>query len=184
VSQRLSPYSRANALLNRDRFFRRCQESGGKRLIFSLEYLDIPTKGCATSHQGRCDREAGRPVRQTGGVSKREAGKIAVQAEPDRAAEAIPLRDRCAVLRQAHPLPPATVKAFFGNLSALPSVTPDSHWVAVAAVTILLLGRSLVDHPPPSARTSCTLACNIRVCRPRAVCCACSAAVCATTTSR
>ena len=47
--------------------------------------------------------------------------KIAVQAALDRAAEAVPLRDRFAALRQAHPLPPPTGevadKAFFDELS-------------------------------------------------------------------
>lgn len=55
------------------------------------------------------------------GVSKQDAVKIAVQAELDRATEAIPLRDRFAALRQAHKLPPATGdvadKAFFDDLS-------------------------------------------------------------------
>jgi antitoxin VapB len=55
------------------------------------------------------------------GVSKQDAVKIAIQAELDRAAKAIPLRDRFAALRQAHPLPPPTGnvadKAFFDDLS-------------------------------------------------------------------
>ena len=55
------------------------------------------------------------------GVSKQDAVKIAVQAELDRASEAVPLRERFAALRQAHPLPPATGgaadKAFFDDLS-------------------------------------------------------------------
>jgi antitoxin VapB len=55
------------------------------------------------------------------GVSKQDAVKIAIQAELDRAREAIPLRDRFAALRQAHKLPPATGnvadKAFFDDLS-------------------------------------------------------------------
>ncbi len=55
------------------------------------------------------------------GVSKQDAVKIAVQAELDRASEAVSLRDRFAALRQAHPLPPATGdvadKAFFDDLS-------------------------------------------------------------------
>jgi antitoxin VapB len=55
------------------------------------------------------------------GVSKQDAVKIAVQAELDRASEAIPLRDRFAALRQAHKLPSATGnvadKAFFDDLS-------------------------------------------------------------------
>jgi antitoxin VapB len=55
------------------------------------------------------------------GVSKQDAVKIAVQAELDRAAAAVALRDRFAALRDAHPLPPATGhvadKVFFDDLS-------------------------------------------------------------------
>ncbi len=55
------------------------------------------------------------------GVSKQDAVKDAVQAALDRAAEAVPLRDRLAALRKAHPLPPETgesaEKAFFDELS-------------------------------------------------------------------
>jgi antitoxin VapB len=58
------------------------------------------------------------------GVSKQDAVKLAVQAELDRAADAVPLRDRFAALRQAHPLPPPTGqaadKAFFDDLSGEP----------------------------------------------------------------
>ena len=54
-------------------------------------------------------------------VTKQEAVRQAVQAELDRAAEAIPLRERFAALRRAHPLPPPTGKAadkaFFDELS-------------------------------------------------------------------
>jgi antitoxin VapB len=55
------------------------------------------------------------------GVSKQEAVRLAVEAELNRAAEAIPLRGRFAALRRAHPLPPPTGhvadKAFFDELS-------------------------------------------------------------------
>jgi antitoxin VapB len=55
------------------------------------------------------------------GVSKQEAVRLAVEAELNRAAEAIPLRERFAALRRAHPLPPPTGhvadKAFFDELS-------------------------------------------------------------------
>jgi len=55
------------------------------------------------------------------GVSKQDAVRIAVQAELDRVAEAIPLRERFAALRREHPLPPPTCnaadKAFFDELS-------------------------------------------------------------------
>lgn len=55
------------------------------------------------------------------GVSKQAAVGLAVQAELDRAAEAIPLRDRFAALRKTFPLPPSTGeladKAFFDELS-------------------------------------------------------------------
>ncbi len=55
------------------------------------------------------------------GISKQDAVKLAVMAELDRAEAAIPLRDRFAALRAAHPLPPPTGevadKAFFDELS-------------------------------------------------------------------
>jgi antitoxin VapB len=55
------------------------------------------------------------------GLSKQAAVKLAVRAELDRGQEAIPLRDRFAALRAAHPLPPATGEAadkdFFDELS-------------------------------------------------------------------
>jgi antitoxin VapB len=55
------------------------------------------------------------------GLSKQEAVRMAVQAELDRATAAIPLRERFAGLRRAHPLPPPTGKAadktFFDELS-------------------------------------------------------------------
>jgi antitoxin VapB len=55
------------------------------------------------------------------GVSKQAAVRLAVQAELQRMAEAIPLRDRIAVWRKEHPMPPPTGqkadKAFFDELS-------------------------------------------------------------------
>jgi antitoxin VapB len=55
------------------------------------------------------------------GVSKQEAVRMSVAAELNRAAEAIPLRERFSALRQAHPLPPPTGhvadKAFFDALT-------------------------------------------------------------------
>lgn len=55
------------------------------------------------------------------GLSKQDAVKLAVRAELERGEEAIPLRDRFAALRAAHPLPPATGdkadKEFFDDLS-------------------------------------------------------------------
>ena len=55
------------------------------------------------------------------GVSKQAAVGLAVQAELDRALQAIPLRDRFAALRKVFPLPPSTDKladkAFFDDLS-------------------------------------------------------------------
>lgn len=55
------------------------------------------------------------------GLSKQAAVKLAVQAELDRAAQNIPLRDRFAALRAEYPLPPSTGKladkAFFDELS-------------------------------------------------------------------
>lgn len=55
------------------------------------------------------------------GVSKQDAVRLAVQAELQRMAEAIPLRERIAAWRKAHPLPPPTGKqadkAFFDELS-------------------------------------------------------------------
>jgi antitoxin VapB len=55
------------------------------------------------------------------GLSKQDAVKMAVQAELDRAANLIPLRDRFAAVRAKHPLPPATGqqadKAFFDEVA-------------------------------------------------------------------
>jgi antitoxin VapB len=55
------------------------------------------------------------------GVSKRDFVRMAVQAELGRAAEVIPLRERFAALRRAHPLPSRTGqtadKTFFDELS-------------------------------------------------------------------
>lgn len=55
------------------------------------------------------------------GTTKQAAVRLAVTAELKRAADAIPLRQRFASLRKAHPLPAATGeaadKAFFDDLS-------------------------------------------------------------------
>ena len=55
------------------------------------------------------------------GISKQDAVKQAVRAALEQAEKALPLRDRFAALRAAHPLPPATGetadKAFFDALS-------------------------------------------------------------------
>jgi antitoxin VapB len=55
------------------------------------------------------------------GVSKQEAVRVAVEAELNRTAEAISLRERFAALRRAHPPPPPTGhaadKTFFDELS-------------------------------------------------------------------
>jgi antitoxin VapB len=55
------------------------------------------------------------------GVSKQEAVRLAVQAELQRIAEAIPLRERIAAWRKEHPMPTPTRlkadKAFFDELS-------------------------------------------------------------------
>ena len=55
------------------------------------------------------------------GITTQDAVRLAVTAELARAAEAIPLRDRLASLRAAHPLPPETGaaadQAFFDTLS-------------------------------------------------------------------
>ena len=55
------------------------------------------------------------------GVSKQNAVRLAVQAELDRMAAAIPLRERIAAWRKQHPMPPPTGdqadKAFFDDLS-------------------------------------------------------------------
>lgn len=55
------------------------------------------------------------------GVSKQDAVRLAVQAELRRIAEAVPLRQRIAVWREQHPMPPPTGqqadKAFFDDLS-------------------------------------------------------------------
>jgi len=55
------------------------------------------------------------------GLSKQDAVKMAVQAELERAANSIPLRDRFAAVRAKHPLPPATGeqadKSFFDDVT-------------------------------------------------------------------
>ncbi|HEY1935889.1 MAG TPA: type II toxin-antitoxin system VapB family antitoxin [Acetobacteraceae bacterium] len=55
------------------------------------------------------------------GISKQEAVRLAVQAELERIAEAIPLRERIAAWRKEHKMPPRTGKkadkAFFDDLS-------------------------------------------------------------------
>ena len=55
------------------------------------------------------------------GVTKQDAVKAALQAELDRAARAVPLRERFAALRAEHKLPPRTGKradkALFDDLS-------------------------------------------------------------------
>jgi antitoxin VapB len=55
------------------------------------------------------------------GVSKQAAVGLAVRAQLDSAERAVPLRDRFAAVRNAHPLPPGTGapadKAFFDELS-------------------------------------------------------------------
>ncbi len=55
------------------------------------------------------------------GISTQDAVKVASTAELQRAAEAIPLRDRFAALRATHRLPPPTGdladKTFFDDLS-------------------------------------------------------------------
>jgi antitoxin VapB len=55
------------------------------------------------------------------GLTKQDAVRLAVKAELDRAAAAVPLRERLAKLWEAHPLPPKTGKAadkeFFDELS-------------------------------------------------------------------
>ena len=55
------------------------------------------------------------------GLSKQDAVKLAVRAELQRMAEAIPLRERIAAWRKEHPMPPRTGKkadkAFFDELS-------------------------------------------------------------------
>jgi antitoxin VapB len=55
------------------------------------------------------------------GLSKQDAVKMAVQAELDRSERDVPLREKFAAWRTAHPLPPATGekadKEFFDELS-------------------------------------------------------------------
>ena len=57
-------------------------------------------------------------------ISKQDAVRLAVQAELQRMAEAIPLRDRIAAGRRENPMPPPTGqradKAFFDELSGEP----------------------------------------------------------------
>ena len=58
------------------------------------------------------------------GYTKQEAVRIAVQAELDKSEKVIPLRERLAAWRAAHPMPPAAGqladKAFFDDLSDEP----------------------------------------------------------------
>jgi antitoxin VapB len=58
------------------------------------------------------------------GISKQRAVRLAVEAELQRLAEAIPLRERIAAWRRQHPLPPRTGKkadkAFFDAFSGEP----------------------------------------------------------------
>lgn len=62
-----------------------------------------------------------RQLAQQRGLTKQDAVRLAVTAELQREAAALPLRDRLARLRAAHKLPPATGeaadKAFFDALS-------------------------------------------------------------------
>ena len=55
------------------------------------------------------------------GLTKQDAVRLAVQAELERTAQAVPLRERLAILWRENPLPPPTGevadKAFFGELS-------------------------------------------------------------------
>lgn len=55
------------------------------------------------------------------GLTKQDAVRLAVQAELDRAREAVPMRERLAAFWRDHPLPPRTGekadKAFFDDLS-------------------------------------------------------------------
>ena len=58
------------------------------------------------------------------GLTKQAAVRLAVEAELDRAAAAVPLRERLARLWAEHPLPPPTGKAadkaFFDELAGEP----------------------------------------------------------------
>jgi antitoxin VapB len=58
-------------------------------------------------------------------LSKQDAVKLAVQAQLDKLADAVPLRERFALARARHPLPPPTGdaadKAFFDDLSDSPA---------------------------------------------------------------
>lgn len=55
------------------------------------------------------------------GITKQSAVKLAVQAELDRARDAVPLAERLEIFWREHPLPPPTGKtadkAFFDELS-------------------------------------------------------------------
>ncbi len=61
---------------------------------------------------------------QRRGTTKQDAVKFAVQAELAREDKDLPLRERLALWRKRHPLPPATGKtadkAFFDDLSGEP----------------------------------------------------------------
>jgi antitoxin VapB len=78
----------------------------------------------AIVHQGRDNGGAGGTVREEMRYSKQDAVRLAVQAELKPLTEAIPLRERIAVWRREHPMPPPTGqnadKAFFDDLSGEP----------------------------------------------------------------
>lgn len=97
-----------------------CMALGGARMAYGG---DREIGGCAMPLVIEDDAMADLVTRLAGlrGILTQDAVRLAVRAELDRAAEARPLRERFAALREAYPLPPATGevadKAFFDGLS-------------------------------------------------------------------
>ena len=90
--------------------------------IFSLGYPDIMSETLMPLYiKDDTTAELVAQLAKLRGLTKQAAVRLAVQAELDRAREAIPLRARAAALRMAHALPPPTGKAadkdFFDDLS-------------------------------------------------------------------
>ena len=80
--------------------------------------------GSAALYQGRNHDPLVNGLDHQRGLTKHAAVRLAVQAELDRAAAAVPLRARLVRLWAEHPLPPPTGnaadKAFFDDLTGEP----------------------------------------------------------------
>ncbi len=89
--------------------------------IFYVGYLSFPGVDLPLSIKDDTTAALVTRLAQERGITKRAAVRLAVEAELDRAARAVPLAERFAALRRQHPLPPATGdladKAFFDTSS-------------------------------------------------------------------